>query len=116
MERSRQQFNELTALIDSLGAKVEDRIPVETETDGLASLSFNSMEFDLDLLDGTSVERKERDISLLTKLRSTMKKVRSVDTVNVAGTHVLVHFKEGCDLDVALKAEPSAYTIDSASV
>lgn len=116
MERSRQQFTELTALIDTLRVKVEDSIPVEKETDGLTSMWFNSMEFDLDLLDSAAVERRERDVSLLNRLRSTMKKVRSVDTLNMSGNHVLVHFKEGHDLDVVLKADTSTYTIDSASV
>lgn len=117
IEQSRKTYDEITSLIENLQEKTKDHIPLETEVDVLSNLSFNSLEFDLDLLDRSGIETREGDLALLGSLRKTMKRVRSVDTINMSNNHVLVHFKENHDLDVVLAKDVSQqYVIESASV
>lgn len=102
--------------MNGLQAKIENAIPMVSEAED-AQVSYKSMDFDLELLEDRSLERKENELILLEKLRKTAKKVRSVDTINMSNSQVFLHFKEGYDLEVVLqKDEVSQYTIESASV
>ena len=100
-----------------LEEKVGKEIPQEQEKDVNASISFHSMEFDMDDLDSIKLEKKENDLKLLSTVRSTMKSVRSVETVNMNERQVNIHFKEGYDLTIELKKDEVGHsTIDSASL
>lgn len=104
-------------MVKELEEKVGKEVPQEQENDENVTISFNSMEFDMDDLDSIKLEKKENDLKLLNTVRSTMKSVRSVETVNMNERQVNIHFKEGYDLTIELKKDEVGHsTIDSASV
>ena len=83
IENSRKTYNELTSLVNSMTEKVENNIPMETGIDDVSHISYNSLDFNLDLLDSVYLEKRENDSHFLQSLRTTMKKVRSADTTPV---------------------------------
>ena len=97
--------------------KVENDIPMETGINDVSHISYNSLDFNLDLLDSVYLEKRENDLHFLQSLRTTMKKVRSVDTINMSHQQVFIHFKEDLDLEVSLNTdEKNQYVIQSAIV
>ena len=117
IETSRKTYNELTSLVNSMKEKVENDIPMETGINDVSHISYNSLDFNLDLLDSVYLEKRENDLHFLQSLRTTMKKVRSVDTINMSHQQVFIHFKEDLDLEVSLNTdEKNQYVIQSAIV
>ena len=95
-----------------MGEEVQEEYNEEVTT-----MHYNSLTFDLNLLDKVKMEKKENELNFLDAMRKTMKKVRSIDTLNFSNNHVLIHFKENVDLDVLVKkSESHQVTIESATV
>ena len=95
-----------------MGEEVQEEYNEEVTT-----MHYNSLTFDLNLLDKVKMEKKENELNFLDAMRKTMKKVRSIDTLNFSNNHVLIHFKEKVDLDVLVKkSESHQVTIESATV
>lgn len=89
----------------------------EEYNEDVTTVHYNSLTFDLNLLDKVKMEKKENELNFLDVMRKTMKKVRSIDTMNMSNNHVLIHFKEKYDLDVLVKkSESHQVTIESATV
>lgn len=90
---------------------------METDINDVSHISYNTLDFNLDLLDSVYLEKRENDLHFLQTLRTTMKKVRSVDTINMSHQQVFIHFKEDLDLEVSLNTdEKNQYVIQSATV